>query len=67
MKTIARYKNTLETQKHLSSFLANLSTVYIQHHFYSKNVKQSPYNLVLAEELKIYDILGFSQVRLGEY
>ena len=65
MKTIEKYKYFRETKVFLSSFLANLSTVYFQHHLLKECETITLQLLVLAEELKIYDILGFSQVRLG--
>ncbi|CJD49921.1 transcriptional activator [Streptococcus pneumoniae] len=65
MKTIEKYKYFRETKVFLSSFLANLSTVYFQHHLFKECETITLQLLVLAEELKIYDILGFSQVRLG--
>ncbi|HEV9835018.1 TPA: Rgg/GadR/MutR family transcriptional regulator Rgg1518 [Streptococcus pneumoniae] len=65
MKTIEKYKYFRETKAFLSSFLANLSTVYFQHHLFKECETITLQLLVLAEELKIYDILGFSQVRLG--
>lgn len=65
LKTLDKYKDFVNTKDRQLTILKNLSTLYLYHNLKRDCLPILNRILVLAKEVKRYDILAFAQVRYG--
>ncbi|MFC5630708.1 MULTISPECIES: Rgg/GadR/MutR family transcriptional regulator [Streptococcus] len=65
LENLERYKNFHDIKSFQLSLLGNLSTIYFKNHHFKQCESITLKSLEIAQELKRFDALGFSQVRLG--
>ena len=65
LDSLEKYKNYKEVQQDFFSILSNLATVYLRNNNMKDCERITEKTYQLARNLKRYDFLGFSQIRLG--
>lgn len=65
LSSLEKYKNYRDIKPFQLSLLSNLSTIYLQKGLIKDCEQLTQKILTLSKELKVYNSLGFAQVRLG--